>query len=194
MSKPMHSHTVLANGHSRIRCCVVSGADWHIGHVSSSTICLILRLYRHLMRSCTMSQPKNWTLGDEVPQVSRRWGWSHLDRLLQGTANSSSLINLIQYLDLYEDATVFWFHLLVLQGEGYNIGFGTCTGKVLPALPWANISSLQFMESRWSQRSSCAESTKLRSLVCLKPSYGNWILGVVFLECGKGNWSLSLVQ
>ena len=124
------------------------------------------------------------------PQVSRRWGWSHLDRLLQGTANSSSLINLIQYLDLYEDATVFWFHLLVLHGEGYNIGFGTCTGKVLPALPWANISSLQFMESRWSQRSSCAESTKLRSLVCLKPSYGNWILGVVFLECGKGNWSL----
>ena len=38
------------------------------------------------------------------------------------------------------------------------------------------------------------KSTKLRSLVCLKPSYGNWILGVVFLECGKGNWSLSLVQ
>jgi hypothetical protein len=32
------------------------------------------------------------------------------------------------------------------------------------------------------------------SLVCLKPSDGNWILGIVLLECGRGNWSLSVVS
>jgi hypothetical protein len=60
-----------------------------------------------------MERAEGDTGGEFDPQVPRRWRWSHLDRMLQGTVSSSFLINsdLGLYGDarLYFESTIRWF-------------------------------------------------------------------------------------
>ena len=128
-----------------------------------------------------------WDTGGEFdPQVSRRWRWGHLDRMLQGIVNSSFLINsnlgLYGAVGLYLDSICWFFRV-----KATTLVLEPAPGRFCRHFPEPKTSSHQF--SGVSTISTIKEFIPQSSkLLC------NWTIRVVFLHYWRwGDW-YSVVQ